>query len=504
MLRSIVCVGAALLALGCGDDADSSRRAPPDPLGRSTPEAAGITSDRLAALLDDVVTADLDVHSLTLARHGKIFLDARFFPWDGTRPHDVASCTKSLTSTAIGIALADGTLPGLDVPLAGFFPEHTAPATAGITLRHALTMTTGFDCVASPELTLIQMQDAPDWIEFALAVPMASEPGSEWRYCGTATHLLSGVITRATGAPLDEYLSQKLFEPVAADAPSWPRDPQGISHGWGDARLTPEAMIRVGQTWLGHGRFGDKHILGEDYMTAATQNQVGALGPEKGYGYGFWIGSNGSYYADGRGGQNVLVVPNLDLVVAVTGGQSPLQHALFLQRLSEELAQGISDAPLPENPTALAALDARLLDLTRAPTPVAIPSAPPLAAEVSGRDYSLVSNLLGWTSVSLDFEGDHATLRANTTAGLASAPVGLDGVPRIARGIRFAALPRYQNIDLALAGRWLDETSFEIEFDTIDTIDAGTLRFDFHDDTVTVVLYEKTFLLTEIAIESAT
>jgi CubicO group peptidase (beta-lactamase class C family) len=191
---------------------------------------------------------------------------------------------------------------------------------------------------------------------------MASEPGSEWRYCGTATHLLSCVITRTTGVALDEYLTEKLFDPLSADAPIWPRDPQGISHGWGDARLTPEAMIRVGVTWLERGKFGERRILGEDYMTAATMNQVGELGPKNGYGYGFWLGSTGSYYADGRGGQNVLVVPSLELVVAITGGQSPLQHALLMQRLGEELADGLSETAVPENPAALASLDELLLD----------------------------------------------------------------------------------------------------------------------------------------------
>jgi hypothetical protein len=109
--------------------------------------------------------------------------------------------------------------------------------------------------------------------------------------------------------------------------------------------------------------------------------------------------------------------------------------------------------------------------------------------------------MLGWTRVTLGLDGEEVTLNADMAPGTASVLVGLDGVPRIARGIRFADLPRYQDIDLALAGHWLDEDSFEIEFDTIDTIDAGTLRFDFHDDGVTIVLYEKTFLLTEIVIE---
>lgn len=135
-----------------------------------------------------IAAANLDVHSLLVARHGKIVLDAKFFPYDGVRPHDIASCTKSLTSTAVGIALSTGELDSLDSTLLSYFPEYVVDNDSAekraMTLSHALSMTSGFDCVNTPtELTLIQMQSSADWVGFALDVPMAGPPGQSFRYC---------------------------------------------------------------------------------------------------------------------------------------------------------------------------------------------------------------------------------------------------------------------------------------------------------------------------------
>lgn len=481
------------LASGCSDSSPAARV---DPVGRSTPEAQGIDALRLRLLVADLASRDLGLHSLMVMRHGNIVLDALFFPYDGKRPHDIASCTKSLTSTAIGSLLRSGELKSLDQTLLSFFPERTIANDSAdkraITLANALSMTSGFDCVAQPELTLTQMQSAPDWIGFALDVPMAGPPGQSFRYCSTVPHLLSGVVSRSSGKPLDQLLTERLFEPLLAEPPVWPRDPQGISHGWGDARLKPEAMARFGQMLLGGGKFGDTRVLDKSYVDLATTNRDGTLLPPPGYGYGIWIGGSGSFYANGRGGQQVIVVPFLDLVVVTTAAESPEQEQALMQRLNGELARGLSDTPLEPNPVADSDLADTLAQVASAPSPVPIPPAPPTASTVSGVRYHLGSNILGWDSIALTFSNGEASLSASMGSSTLTAPIGLDAVPRITRGVRFATPERYADIDVAMTGRWLDASTFEVTFDTIDTIEAGTLRFTFDGTGTQIALHERT------------
>lgn len=485
-----------LSVLGCS--VTPSAPQPSDPIGRSTPEAQGLDAVRLRLLVTDLASRDLGIHSLMIVRHRNVVLDALFFPYDGKRPHDIASCTKTLTSIAIGSLLRTGELTSLDQTLLSFFPERTiandGPDKRAITLANALSMTSGFDCVAQPELTLTQMQTTPDWVGFALDVPMAGPPGQSFRYCSTVPHIVSGVVGRVSGEPLDQLLTERLFRPLGAEPPVWPRDPQGISHGWGDARLKPEAMARFGQMLLGGGKFGDTRVLDASYVDLATSNRDGALAPAPGYGYGIWIGGSGSFYANGRGGQQVIVVPGLDLVVVTTGAQSPDQEQALIQRLNGELTRGLSDTPLEPNPVADSDLADALAQVSSAPSPEpVVPPPPSTASAVSGVRYRLASNVLGWDVLGLTFgSANEATLTIGMGKAEVAAPIGLDAVPRITRSIRFAAPERYADIDVALTGRWLDDSSFEVTFDTIDTIDAGTLRFTFDAAGVTIALHERT------------
>jgi CubicO group peptidase (beta-lactamase class C family) len=495
-----------LLLPACSDDVDPSHPLERDPIGISAPEAQGIESDQLRRLLQAMIAQDLDLHSLLIMRHGQIVLDAVFFPYDGKRPHDLASCTKSLTSTAFGLALTGEQIGSLDQTLLSFFGDtevrNDSPDKRAVTLAHALTMSTGFDCINEPvEQTLLDMQNAENWVSFALNVPMADAPGTGWRYCSTVTHLLSAVIARQTGEPLDEFLGRTLFDPIGAEAPVWPRDPQGVSHGWGDARAPPTAMARLGQLMLGAGTFAGKELIEPAFVELATTNRVADRGPPNGYGYGWWTTRSTAFYANGRGGQFLIVAPDYDLVVVSTAGASPEQAQLFLQLLSTELEPGLSDAPLAPNPTAAQALVAAVAAVAEPPTPEPVPAPPATAAMLSNLQYTLGPNPIGWNSVSLSFAETEATMSATMASTRSVARIGLDGVPRITRGVRFAELERHANIDVAMKGRWVDATTFEVEFDTLDTIDAGTLRFAFRDDRLDVTLYEKTYLRTAIGFQ---
>lgn len=213
--------------------------------------------------------------------------------------------------------------------------------------------------------------------------------------------------------------------------------------------------------------------------------------------------SGETYSANGRGGQHVFVMPSLDIVIVTTGSQSQAQEAELLQLVKAEGLESVSDSPLAPNLSAQAELDQTIAKVAAPPAPAPVPSAPAIAALVSGKSFLLETNVLGWSSVSLVFGESDATLQASVGSSVAEASIGLDAVPRITRGIRFAEMERYLDIDLALSGRWLDESTFELTFSTIDTIDAGTIRFELGNPGITLVLYEKTFILSEIVIEGS-
>ncbi len=172
--------------------------------GESTPEAQGIDSGALADAVRQIGREGLNVHSILMIRNGHVVLDVLFYPYDGTVSHDMASVTKSITATLIGVALGQGDIAGTDVPARSFFYEHEQTAEkAGrekVTVGNLMTMSSGLYCLPPPgEETLRAMMSSDDWIRYVLDLPRAAEPGTEFDYCSPNFHLLSGILTRATG-----------------------------------------------------------------------------------------------------------------------------------------------------------------------------------------------------------------------------------------------------------------------------------------------------------------
>jgi CubicO group peptidase (beta-lactamase class C family) len=478
---------------------------PTESWSRTTPEAQGMRSVLLAEMLDEIASSDRAMHSLLLVRHGAIVLDARFHPYDGARAHDLASCTKSLTSLAVGLAIHEGHIDGTGAPLLSYFQSEPSgdPRRDAITIENALTMTAGIECINEPtELTLLAMQESSDWIDFALALPMVSEPGTVFDYCSSVSHLLSGAVSRATGMPADAYLRERLLAPIGAGAIEWPHDPQGVAHGWGDARLAPEDMARIGLLLLHRGRWDGAEIASEEYLRAATSDRIATLGADARYGYQWWATEDGSFYAAGRGGQYIFVNPALDLIVVTTGSAAPEQAAAYATLLDDHLVPAIvSPDEIEADPNGVSRLDEAISRALAPPAPIAAGPLPAIAEEISGRRFALESNLFGWSAITLYFgSDDEASWTIELEGGAHTFAIGMDAVPRIARGGDFASIARYRGIDVALEGRFLDASSFEVEFDTIDTIDAGTVTFTFEGDEVAIDVYERTLLRSHIAL----
>ncbi len=333
----------------------------------SSPEAQGIDSAVLANALETIRERHIPVNSLLIERHGTIVLDAYFYPYSDDRAHDVASVTKSVTSTLVGIAMGEHKLDRLDAPIASLLPDAKIagdPRKAQITLANLLSMTSGLDCSdARGRNFLQQMEHSPHWAAFALERPETAEPGSTFNYCAGNMHLVSAVLTRATGEAAADFARARLFGPLGIQQVSWPKDSDGISHGFADLKIAPRDMAKLGYLWLHNGMWDGTQIVPANYLTDAFSPHAN-VEPDVQYGYGMWIypdhghaGGPADFEANGNGGQRIAVIPSQGIVEVITG------TGLDANKVAALLAGAVkSDAPLPENSGAYSRLAIRVAE----------------------------------------------------------------------------------------------------------------------------------------------
>lgn len=294
------------------------------------PESVAVDPDRLDALDREVDARYRSINGIVvIARSGLVYerYGAGVGPDDA---HDVASVTKSVTSALIGIAIARGQIESVGQRVLDYFPEvATQPQETlkrAMTIEHLLTMTAGFPWrtgARAYEPLLERMWRTPDWVAFILSLPVLERAYGTFQYNSACSHLLSAILTRATGRSARAFANEHLFAPLGmAEAaaggegtrPRWPEDPQGYSTGgWGLA-LRPRDMARFGYLYLSRGEWDGVQILPQAWVDAS-------LAPHTpGYGYQWWLRDLGGltiYSAVGRGGHHVYIVPDRDLVVAI-------------------------------------------------------------------------------------------------------------------------------------------------------------------------------------------
>jgi CubicO group peptidase (beta-lactamase class C family) len=258
----------------------------------ATPESQGLSSAEIAKVFDFISEHDVQIHSLLLVRHGYLVLEAYFFPYDSETLHDICSCTKSVSSTLIGIAIDQGKIRSVKENLSDLFPgrqmKNDGPAKRRISLENILTMTTGMNYPLLGEPNLAPMRQAPDMVQAVLDLPIVAEPGTVFGYNSGGSHLLSAIVGLRTGRSAEEFARENLFGPLGIHAWLWPSDGQGNSHGWGDLRMKSADMARIGYLFLGKGRREGKQVFSSLWVEEATRRRVEA-GGTAGYGYQWWL-----------------------------------------------------------------------------------------------------------------------------------------------------------------------------------------------------------------------
>ncbi|HEY3024554.1 MAG TPA: serine hydrolase [Pyrinomonadaceae bacterium] len=451
----------------------------------STPEEQGLDSEKLREALDYIRQHSVSIHSLLIVRNGYVVLDAYFFPYNQRDPHDVASVTKSITSTLVGIAIDEGKIKSVQQPAISFFPEGSVgnnnDRKQRMTVEHLLTMSSGLQCEPRKnELTLLEMKESKNWVKFMIDLPMAEEPGQKFVYCSGGMHLLSGIISQVQGQSADAFARRSLFKPLGIRTALWPADPQGVSDGWGDLHLHPRDMAKIGYLWLNRGVWNGRRVVSADWIDRSTRPSPASSE----YGYGIWIRSDaGIYEAVGRGGQRISVVPSKNIVVVMSGGGfEPGDVGKFL------LAAVKSDQPLAANPAAVARLNEAVKRATLAPAAKPVAPLPSLAMRISGKTFEFDQNLLGLKQLNLAFKaggkpGAEATMRSvfNTRRFT----IGLDDIPRLSPHGRF-------NLPVGLKGFWRDNETFVLDYDEIANINHYQFEMKFSERDVLVKLSEKT------------
>jgi CubicO group peptidase (beta-lactamase class C family) len=378
-----------------------------DALPRSSPEQQGVSS---AGVLSFVQAADEQIegmHSFVLVRHGHVVAEGWWSPYDLQSRHSLYSLTKSFTSTAVGLAVADGKLSVDDLVLAQFPDDAPAEATDNLKamrVRDLLTMSTGHHD---------QAPSGPDqnWVRSFLAHPVAHKPGTFFLYNTPASNTLAAIVERAVGENLIDYLRPRLFEPLGITDPVWSQNPQGVPIGGFGLSLRTEEIARFGQLYLQKGEWRGRQIVPAVWVEAATSRQVSngsnpASDWDQGYGYQFWRCRHRAYRGDGAFGQFCVVLPDADAVVAITSGVKSMQAVLNL--LWDRLLPALQADRLPEDVAARQKLLTALARLTL-PTPKET-AVPALKPKLTGRRYTFPANDQKLEAMALERKGDAVTL----------------------------------------------------------------------------------------------
>ncbi|MGD8268354.1 MAG: serine hydrolase [Desulfobacterales bacterium] len=291
----------------------------------STPEAQGMQSHMLVEMLAHIKDRSFHIDSILIVRNGHVVLDAYFWPFKKGEKHIIHSCTKSVMSALIGIAIDKGYIQNVEQPITDFFPAetlaHMDARKQSITLENLLTMTSGLKCRDSYLYRwkgLLELRASTDWGQYVLDLPMIEQPGERFEYCNGVSYLLSVIIQDTTQMRTLAFARQYLFEPLGIHDVGWDTSPQGVDIGWGEMRLKPHDMARFGWLYLNLGRWADKQIVPSAWVEASTRGHIDATLFDR-YGYQWWVDATGYYAAVGFKGQRIFVVPEKNMVVVFTG-----------------------------------------------------------------------------------------------------------------------------------------------------------------------------------------
>ena len=324
---------------------------------RATPENQGISSDLFTALLRELdASKDTEMHHFMALRHGKVICECNFAPYPKGMWHITHSMCKSITGMAIGMLIEEEKLK-LDENIYDIFPDHINAFSKifrpVITVENLLTMTSG---VTFNESGIVS---GNDWLGSFLNASVNGKPGTEFQYNSLNTYVLSAIVTKRTGETLTEYLTPRLFGPLGITKYYWETCPKGITKGGWGLFLCAEDMAKLGQLYLQRGKWNGQQLVSEYWIEISTARHLKTQNDTYGYGYQLWMEERpGSFEYNGMLGQNVLIYPDVDMVIVTNAGNEELfQDNVMLNIIRKYFpVDWMPKETLPENPIAYAKL----------------------------------------------------------------------------------------------------------------------------------------------------
>jgi CubicO group peptidase (beta-lactamase class C family) len=453
-------------------------------LPRSAPEAQGVSSTALLELVNRLDQID-GMHSLMVLRHGRVIAEGWWAPYDAAHNHVLYSLSKSFTSTAVGFAAAEGKL-SIDDEVLKFFPD-TAPTNISNNLkamrvRDLLMMSTGHQD---------EPPTAPDAIsvESFLAKPVPHLPGTHFKYNTAATFMQSAIVQKVAGETVLDFLRPRLFQPLGIEHPVWETNFQGISLGGYGLRVRTEDIAKFGQLYLQRGKWEGKQLLPAEWIAMATSKQTSNGSNPKsdwnqGYGFQFWRCRHNAFRGDGAFGQYCVVMPDQDVVIAITSGVKDMQAVLNV--LWDHLLPAMQPKRLRGNTAAEQQLKEKLAKLEVRPAEGAETS--PLLAGVLNRKYVFGTNDQKVEGFALFSAGSTKglQLKARIDGKEINIPCGYREWKRSRAPLLGGPLARFPDEPTAGSFAWAADDTCVIKLCSFETPYHTTIRLKFEGDKVTL------------------
>ncbi|WP_459846423.1 serine hydrolase domain-containing protein [Fusibacter bizertensis] len=478
-----------------------------------SPESQGMSSELLYDMYQEITARGLDFHHIMILRNGKIVTEAHYYPYGADDLHIVNSITKDFTSALIGIAIDDGLIGGVDDPVVNYFEnqviDNMSDNKRKLTIENLLTMTAGMDWTETGNYsgdkdTYTQMWKSDNQIQFILDRDIVKLPGTSFYYNTGASHLLSGILTNATGKSAFDYGTEKLFEPLGIHKLFWSADNQGVSSGGSRLFIAPIDLAKFGMLYLEHGKFQGKQLLQEDWIKISTSkiiNTPHGIAGRWGYGYQWWMNSFGGYSGRGYAGQYLFVLPEKNIVAVFMGSMGNNFYAPEQLMRDYVLKSVLSDNQIPANDTSDIALRAIEKELSIEPAAYPIPLMPKIASIVdakiftleNGESFTLDFDLV--TSDSSNISNSSNTQKSNTAFATLTwhvensnyvVKVGLDGIYRFTNCLNFYADGKVSEV--GFMGSWVNDNTFQIKICPTDADSTYTLTLEYNGDKLSKTL----------------
>ena len=320
-------------------------------------ESQGMDSEFLLKMMETIWEQEIGINSALIVRNGYIVLEANGYAYHRDDLRNIQSCTKSVSSALIGIAIDKGYIQSVQQPVLNFFPDRKAKRLntnkKAMTLEHVLTMTTGLKCRDSYLYQwdgLTRMQARRDWVKYMIDLPMSEKPGTHFEYCNGASFLLSAIIQNKTSMNALSFAEKYLFAPLGISNIKWPSNPRGITIGWGQLKMRPRDMAKIGYLYMNEGLWNGKRIISSQWIKESTRKHTIATGLP-GYGYQWWIINDDIYTAIGYDGQFIIVAPKEKLITVFTSSLPVKAMYIPVGLLGAYILPAVrSPTPLSENP----------------------------------------------------------------------------------------------------------------------------------------------------------